>query len=219
MIRNRLSELLSERGLKTSRVAKEVKIARSSLTSMIQNDTEMLRYDAIDKLCRYLHITPNDFFEYMPINVDMSIQKTKNLFGLVNKGNLHDLSEVLVFLIIEGDFLIDIEVENEVKNYDCILYLEKITKDYPYNKFIFTIKDEKEYVELKTKIDQLTPGFKKILFSKINNLIKNSFMEDILKKVNEDISFPEFNDDDKEIILKNIQDSIFTIESSIFTEY
>ena len=32
MIRNRLSELLSERGLKISRVAKDVKIARSSLT-------------------------------------------------------------------------------------------------------------------------------------------------------------------------------------------
>ncbi|MBD1419893.1 helix-turn-helix transcriptional regulator, partial [Staphylococcus aureus] len=56
MIRNRLSELLSERGLKISRVAKDVKIARSSLTSMAQNDSEMIRYDAIDKLCSYLHI-------------------------------------------------------------------------------------------------------------------------------------------------------------------
>ncbi|EGQ4103105.1 helix-turn-helix domain-containing protein, partial [Staphylococcus pseudintermedius] len=44
MIKNKLSELLSERGLKTSRVAKDVGIARSSLTSMIYNDNEMLRY-------------------------------------------------------------------------------------------------------------------------------------------------------------------------------
>ena len=70
MIRNRLSELLSERGLKTSRVAKDVKIARSSLTSMIQNDSEMVRYDAIDKLCRYLNINVNDFFEYVPMNIE-----------------------------------------------------------------------------------------------------------------------------------------------------
>lgn len=77
MIRNRLSELLSERGLKISRVAKDVKIARSSLTSMAQNDSEMIRYDAIDKLCSYLHISPSEFFEHNPINFDFTLMKNR----------------------------------------------------------------------------------------------------------------------------------------------
>ncbi|QGY85765.1 helix-turn-helix transcriptional regulator [Staphylococcus epidermidis] len=53
-IRNKLSELLSKRNLKTSKVAKEVSIAKSSLDSMIQN--EMISLYAIDKLCNYLNI-------------------------------------------------------------------------------------------------------------------------------------------------------------------
>ncbi|WP_158000345.1 helix-turn-helix domain-containing protein [Staphylococcus epidermidis] len=49
-----MSELLSKRNLKTSKVAKEVSIAKSSLDSMIQN--EMISLYAIDKLCNYLNI-------------------------------------------------------------------------------------------------------------------------------------------------------------------
>lgn len=77
MIRNRLSELLSERGLKISRVAKDVKIARSSLTSMTQNDSEMIRYDAIDKLCSYLHISPSEFLNIIRSILTLLLMKNR----------------------------------------------------------------------------------------------------------------------------------------------
>ncbi|HDU1442640.1 TPA: helix-turn-helix transcriptional regulator, partial [Staphylococcus pseudintermedius] len=137
MIKNKLSELLSERGLKTSRVAKDVGIARSSLTSMIYNDNEMLRYDSIDKLCRYLNITPTDFFEFVPMDIDMVAENTFQILNFVSTDNLMDLAETIRFISLECELLIDIEYKNEKSSFDCIVFLEKISYEGANNKFIF----------------------------------------------------------------------------------
>ncbi|HGZ7055047.1 MAG: helix-turn-helix transcriptional regulator, partial [Staphylococcus aureus] len=115
MIRNRLSELLSERGLKISRVAKDVKIARSSLTSMAQNDSEMIRYDAIDKLCSYLHISPSEFFEHNPINFDFTFDEEPNYkINDVFEGFEVTANITHAFSIENFDFeiLVDVELDN-----------------------------------------------------------------------------------------------------------
>lgn len=219
MIRNRLSELLSERGLKTSRVAKDVKIARSSLTSMIQNDAEMVRYDAIDKLCRYLNISVNDFFEYVPINIEITIENIKSLISFNNIENLHDLSKVLNYLYVNADFLVDIELNNKDYDFDCELSLNEVKYNGFFNEFIFIIKNEDEHSDLKEKINNLTPGLKKILFKRINNILNESFRNVFLNKTDEQIALPEFSLREKATIYETINDSKFTIESNIFTEY
>lgn len=219
MIRNRLSELLSERGLKTSRVAKDVKIARSSLTSMIQNDAEMVRYDAIDKLCRYLNISVNDFFEYVPINIEITIENIKSLISFNNIENLHDLSKVLNYLYVNADFLVDIELNNKDYDFDCELSLNEVKYNGFFNEFIFVIKNEDEYSDLKEKINNLTPGLKKILFKRINNILNESFRNDFLNKTDEQIALPDFSLREKATIYETINDSKFIIESDIFTEY
>ena len=33
----------------------------------------MVRYDAIDKLCNYLNITPCDFFDYSPLTFNFTL--------------------------------------------------------------------------------------------------------------------------------------------------
>lgn len=219
MIRNRLSELLSERGLKTSRVAKDVKIARSSLTSMIQNDSEMVRYDAIDKLCRYLNINVNDFFEYVPMNIELTIENIKNLTTFNNVKVLQNLSESMTSLYITADFLIDIEFNNKDYNYDCELSLSEVKYNGFFNEFNFVLNNEDEHSDLKEKVDNLTPGLKKILFKKINNLLAENFKVNFLNKADEQISFPEFSEREKYEIQEAIKNSKFAIKSNIFTEY
>ncbi|MCM0451621.1 helix-turn-helix transcriptional regulator [Staphylococcus aureus] len=219
MIRNRLSELLSERGLKISRVAKDVKIARSSLTSMIQNDSEMIRYDAIDKLCRYLSISVNDFFEYVPINIDLTIENIKKLTAFNNGEDLQDLSKVLVYVYIDADFLVDIEFNNKDYDFDCELSLSKINYNNFFNEFIFVINDEDKHSDLKEKIDNLTPGLKKLLYKRIKKLLAETFINNLLDNADEEISFPEFSSHDKNEIQEAIKNSKFVIKSNIFTEY
>lgn len=73
MIRNRLSVLLAERNLKITRVAKDTGIARSTITSIAQNDVKMIQLETINSLCIYLGITPCEFFEFSEYDVEFTV--------------------------------------------------------------------------------------------------------------------------------------------------
>ena len=221
MIRNRLSELLSERGLKTSRVALEVGIARSSLTSMIQNDSEMVRYDAIDKLCNYLNITPCDFFDYSPLTFNFTLDDdpqiiVEEIFFALSL-NLKDGIDIKKF---EFDILVDMyDEEHNKKDFDLEVVFDKFRKNNK-NKhdLIFKVVRENENKTLKDYVETLSPGLKNVLFKKLQNLI-TSYVIEYLKKNTEDTE--TFNvDNNKQISLyKEIDNITCYLESSIFTEY
>lgn len=70
MIRNRLAELLAERGLKITQVAKDIPgLSRNTITATAQNDGKMIQLETIDLLCNYLGITPSEFFEFAPYRI------------------------------------------------------------------------------------------------------------------------------------------------------
>lgn len=73
MIRNNLSTLFSERGLKATRVSAETGIARSTLSSLTQNESKMIQLETINNLCMYLGITHEDFFSYIPFDFEFSL--------------------------------------------------------------------------------------------------------------------------------------------------
>lgn len=74
MIRNRLAELLSQRQLKISRVAHDLpNLSRNTITNTASNSGKMIQLETIDTLCRYLQVTPAEFFDYIPYNFEISI--------------------------------------------------------------------------------------------------------------------------------------------------
>lgn len=76
MIRNRLAELLAERHLKISKVANDIEgLSRNTITATAQNNGKMIQLETIDKLCQYLEIDINDFFEYLPFDVKANLMK------------------------------------------------------------------------------------------------------------------------------------------------
>lgn len=68
MIRNNLAQLMLERNLKATQIANQTKIARSTLSRISNNASEKIEYSTINSLCDILKVTPNEFFEYLPIN-------------------------------------------------------------------------------------------------------------------------------------------------------
>ncbi|KTW21949.1 hypothetical protein NS341_08845 [Staphylococcus xylosus] len=219
MIRNRLSELLSERGLKTSRVAKEVGIARSSLTSMIQNDSEMVRYDAIDKLCNYLNITPTKFFDYSPLNFEFILDEepaidVSDMFFELSS----NLKDGIAINKLNFDVLIDVYDENHVKHsFDLEIYFDRFQKNKK-NKYdlIFLITNETEYVELKQNVNLLTPGLKNVLYKKVQKLF-TAYVINLLKS-NLDDEKTKFNNFETSLH-KEIDQTQCILENNIFTEY
>ena len=92
MIRNRLASLLADRGIKISRAAMELpNISRNTITNTASNNGKMIQLETIDTLCQYLNITPAEFFEYLPFDLEYHADITENdattneFFDYINK--------------------------------------------------------------------------------------------------------------------------------------
>lgn len=105
MIRNRLKELMAERGLKASRVANDIEnLSRNTINSTVNNNGKMIQFETVNSLCQYLGVTPNEFFEYLPFDVDVSVNSDKD------------------FLVVGGD---ESSIQGYIKPFYLNLYLTK----------------------------------------------------------------------------------------------
>ncbi|XVK95680.1 helix-turn-helix transcriptional regulator [Staphylococcus nepalensis] len=216
MIRNRLSELLSERGLRTSRVAKETQLARSSLTATINNDSEMIRLETINKLCNYLKISPNEFFEYSPINIEYEF--LLNDFTLLPVENTFWKSEISLgdfFDNVEIDFIVDIKNSYNNKNIQCDFNVV-LDRSISVSKGVcnyFNITNENDYYSANQFLNELSAGLRNTVYRRIENdfkkFIENYLVEE-LNKVNQDYyQKAQFLD----------RDNIYILESELFKEF
>lgn len=69
MIRCNLSLLLAERNLKITKVAADTGISRTTLTSLANNYGQGIQFVTLNTLCKYLSVTPEQFFSYVPFDI------------------------------------------------------------------------------------------------------------------------------------------------------
>ncbi|WP_394485351.1 helix-turn-helix domain-containing protein [Lacticaseibacillus rhamnosus] len=88
MLQNRLNVVLAERRLKANRVAVETGIARSTLSSLINNRSKMIQMDTLNTLCSFLKIDPGSFFEFSPFDFEFSVELNEGHYeqGAHNEG-------------------------------------------------------------------------------------------------------------------------------------
>lgn len=125
MIRNRLAELLSERSLKITRVARETNISRNTITSTAQNDSKMIQLETINSLCKFLGVSPNEFFQYVPIDLDYHLDITSFSF-IVTKQNVDNGS--YSDLEFTFDLFIDCDYKGKVKTFELEGKVDKVTE-------------------------------------------------------------------------------------------
>lgn len=75
MIINRLSELMGERRIKISKLSVDTGIARSTLTPIYYNKSEMIKIDTINKLCKYFQVHVAQFFESTFFDIHFEFNK------------------------------------------------------------------------------------------------------------------------------------------------
>lgn len=66
MIRLRVLEILEERNLTKYWLYKQMELSYQNFNKMMNNETQSIRFENIEKLCRILECTPNDLFEFYP---------------------------------------------------------------------------------------------------------------------------------------------------------
>lgn len=71
MIRNRLNELMKIKKVRVKDLNEQLGISRATLVKIRENTATQMRYDTINKLCKYLNVTLNDFFEYTPMDISI----------------------------------------------------------------------------------------------------------------------------------------------------
>ena len=70
MIVSKLSLILEERFLKISDIARETGVTRPTLTSLCNGSSKGINFDTLDKLCRFLSVTPNELLAYYDFEFD-----------------------------------------------------------------------------------------------------------------------------------------------------
>lgn len=173
MIRNRLAELLSERQLKISRVANEIpNLSRNTITSTAQNSGKMIQLETINSLCKYLGITPGEFFEYIPYDLELSIDDIKM------DGKRDDYGQPLK--VDEGKMTFTLFIKllgKSTQQYTYEYNVTNITK-FTMADGISLLLDFKENIDRYSFSyfwkDTITPGFQAIIQESIKEKISNS---------------------------------------------
>lgn len=227
MIKNRVAVLLAERGLKITKVAQDTGISRNSITSLVQNDSEMIRLETINNLCKYLGVTPNEFFEYIPLDLEFSVYPNSVSYRI---GHSHidpyETEEWLRIDKIDFDIIAQIKTPFSQKSYSliCSLANSMIFPLSPTNQAIkgievfIELKDLSEYAEY-TQSTQIinSPTFKQHIYDgleqKLSTELRNWIVND-LDKLN-------ISDTLQEQIVAAVYEYMFvrTIHSSIIKPF
>lgn len=75
MIKNNFNTLMAERQLKITRVSNDTGISRTTLTALSQEMSKGVQLDTLNTLCIYLNITPCEFFDYLPFDLEYNIEQ------------------------------------------------------------------------------------------------------------------------------------------------
>lgn len=82
MLKNNLSVLMAERGLKIADLYNATGISKTTLMAIANNNSKGIQFETLDRLCNYLDVAPNDFFEYVPALLSFGdIELEKNING------------------------------------------------------------------------------------------------------------------------------------------
>ena len=176
MIKNRLASLIAERGLNITRVSKETGISRNSITSIAQNDSEMIRLDTINTLCRYFGITHCEFFDYDPIDLDFSIFVNNVSYNVVHsETDPYAVDEYFSIMDIDIELFVDmnnIKKDTQLKRYSLLCTLVE-----PMN---FPLFSSSQYVHgIEVTIDFKLENEKKEFINEVYNKINPQFHQDL----------------------------------------
>lgn len=202
MIKNRLAELLAQRQLKITKVAKDTGISRNTITATAQNDGTMIKLETIDILCNYLGVTPSEFFEFIPVLFNIDIIVTN--FELdYHKDSFYAFAG-FDFITYTSDIFLDITYHG--KKYDFSLECKANYVKSDVEKVVFYVNFTNKQ-ELETYQD-ISAGISSYMFSsKIANTLSDLLVEDFKNQL---ISYED------DFLLESDRQIFFDFKKKIF---
>lgn len=198
MIRNKLSDLLGERQMKISKLSLITGIARSTLTPIYFNQSEMIKIETINKICIALNISVDEFFESVNFDINFSydddaiedifINVMSNEDGIWNYnidiGALCEIKEQNSRHVFDVKFIPDenTQLDDSVffiqENSDGNGFWSEASSNICYN---MEFENNEDRILFDNYIDQLSVGMKLILENKTKDFIRNILLEKFKK--------------------------------------
>lgn len=164
MIRNNLAILMSERGIKNSVLSMRTGISKNTISSTVQNDGKMIQLETINKICQALGVTPNEFFSYIPYDVEIKV----DINDIEMEFSANDVYELDGFYITSIDLDLIVSIEKNGTIVETIIFE---TCNFFKGNLFFT---DSFWIELET----IDPKFEEIWSD-----IPTAFSSDIQKKI------------------------------------
>jgi len=195
MILNRLSILLAERNLRATRVSVETGIARSTLSSLVNNDSKMIQIETINTLCEFLKIPPSDFFDYLPFDLVPKILLSDFIIDGVeysgNSGLITDIYNFTAELFIQKK-----QNGNEKDIIEMDTHFINNPAKNPYgSEYEYFISFSKHSNEDLSKLKKLRKEIGPTFFTALEKSVKITLKEEIKKQI-EKISEEAVNNHD-----------------------
>ena len=171
MLRNNLAKLMIDRGVTATQLFNDTGIARSTISKISNNNTDKISMSTIDKICNYLRITPADFFDFIPFEIDIKI-----LFE--NFDSYDELEEYYKRLYNQ----------KSETNFEVILNVFKYGQKQTifFNGSVKIENTQGEFILLSEPVFSLSPKSKSTI--KIVNEMPIQFQKDILEKIKKEIT-------------------------------
>lgn len=74
MIRTKLRSLMEDRDLNIKLLNLATGISRTTLSNFLNDITKGIQFDTLNQLCQYLEVSPADFFEYVPFDMEFKVE-------------------------------------------------------------------------------------------------------------------------------------------------
>lgn len=188
MVDSNLAVLLAERNLKITRVSRDTGISRTTLTALCNDYTGGIKFDTLNVLCKYLKVTPQDFFNYSPYDYEITVYEDetednmKALEGLSDKlERIYDIG--ITITKHEHKWLLPLNV------------LVEASDTVPFSKILVGIMlaenieddnanpaDVNAYREFKQMIQDFTPRQVKRFKSDVEEILKQHITEFLADK-------------------------------------
>ncbi|MHD0447091.1 helix-turn-helix domain-containing protein [Staphylococcus cohnii] len=194
MIRNKLSDLLGERQIKISNLSIMTGIARSTLTPIYFNHSEMIKIDTINKICMALNINVDEFFESVNFDIDFIHDEDaiEDIFNFIssNENGIHefniDVPSICQIQEKNTKYIFDVKFKttSDTKLDDSLNFIGEDNKgkdiwtegtsEIFYKMEFNDIDDKNTYLEFK---NELSIGMQLVLKNKIVDFIRGILLK------------------------------------------
>lgn len=98
LLANRLSVLLAERQLSIKQVVEDTGLSRNAVSNIVNKPNANIATETIDILCRYLQVTPNDFFLYWPYATRIKLQGDEIWLGFESASGMRTFAPTIYLM-------------------------------------------------------------------------------------------------------------------------